>query len=63
MVAYSSQIPRALPQLELGKKIGTGKKGVRTQLCAAPEGPSRQLSPDPFFPIPSASGREDKGLV
>jgi mannan endo-1,4-beta-mannosidase len=28
------------------------EKGVRTHLCEAPEGPFRQMSPDPFF-VPS----------
>jgi len=28
-----------------------GVKGVRPQLCAAPEGPSRQLGSDPFYTV------------
>ncbi len=27
-------------------------KGVRSQLCEAPVGPFRQLTPDPFTPTP-----------
>ncbi len=30
--------------------FGSGK-GVRGQLCTAPEGPFRQLTPDPFTQI------------
>jgi hypothetical protein len=37
-------------------------KGVRSQLCEAPVGPFRQLTPDPFTtPIPKRNG--DKAIV
>ena len=36
------------------RKRGKRRKGVRTHLCEAPSGPSRQMSPDPFFLVPCA---------
>jgi hypothetical protein len=43
------------------QNLGSGK-GVRSQLCEAPKGPFRQLTPDPFSrPTPKSNG--DKALA
>jgi len=35
--------------LDVGTMTGGKEKGVRSHLCEAPEGPSRQMTPDSFF--------------